>query len=455
MLTCSRDKKTLAICLTAFVALTISTATQAIDYGVYDARALAMGGTAMAVGNTAQAQYYNPALLSFHDGDEDKTHDGRIYFPTLVVQASNTVESALNAVNDHLDTKLSSALNAFNAQFSATNAGAVATSAGDLRKVLDKLANKDITGDMFIGLSVSEPSDREGGAFYMGARIIGVGTSNVSKADLDLLDEYIAAMGEISKGASLLTVAQTHPNLVTVNGTSVAFKDPTKTLSSSADVGALAIGEWGMALAKEFTFWGQPVSFGITPKMERVDAYRDYADFNTSTTSSVSNTLNQFSNSRSTSVTFNADFGAAAVIADHFRVSIAVKDAFAKDFSTKQSADPITGAARPDLIVKLHPRSRMGLGYVNDSFSIGMDYDLKESTPMANEAPTQNMSFGAEYTLFDNLSLRAGYRQDKTGIRSNATSAGIGYRWRRFVIDASYLQSSDMKAAGFQMGWTF
>jgi hypothetical protein len=53
------------------------------------------------------------------------------------------------------------------------------------------------------------------------------------------------------------------------------------------------------------------------------------------------------------------------------------------------------------------------------------------------------------------LALRLGYRQDKTGLRANATSAGIGYRWRRVVMDFGYLQSSELKAGGFQFGWTF
>jgi hypothetical protein len=73
----------------AFLTLALAQPAVAIDYGVFDARALAMGGTALAVGDTAQAQYYNPALIAFHTGDEDKTRDGRTYFPTIVVQASD------------------------------------------------------------------------------------------------------------------------------------------------------------------------------------------------------------------------------------------------------------------------------------------------------------------------------------------------------------------------------
>src|SRR6478609_8282958 len=123
--------------LTAAIALLSIQQTQAFNYGIYDSRAMAMGGTAVAIGNTSQAQYYNPALLSFHDGDEDKTRDGRFYFPTIVAQVANTIDSAVKASDDHLDTQLSDAVSGFNAAPDATTAGAVASGAHELRDVLD------------------------------------------------------------------------------------------------------------------------------------------------------------------------------------------------------------------------------------------------------------------------------------------------------------------------------
>ncbi|RYY73603.1 MAG: hypothetical protein EOO52_16440 [Gammaproteobacteria bacterium] len=434
--------------IATLLALGVAQSSLAIDYGVFDARALAMGGAVLAVGDTSQAQYYNPALLAFHSGDEDVSRDGRFYFPTLVVQASETVDSAIDAVDDEFDTKLSNAVNAFNALPNTANAGDVAAGATDLRKVLDEIANKDLTVNGFFGLSVSEPSDRSGGAFYIGARVMGVGTSRITETDLALLDDYVGAMTDLAGGASLSTVAAEYPNLIAADGTLI---DPTDNLGSSADVSALAISEWGMAAAKEFSFWGQAVSFGVTPKLMRVDAYRDEADFN----NLDDETTDDFSDTKSTHMSFNADVGIAAIIAEHYRVGIAIKDAFGHNFKTHQEDDPVTGLPRPDLIVKLRSRSRAGIAYVNERFSVGLDYDLKESTPMATEAPSQDLSIGGEYRVFDGLALRLGYRQDKTGFRENATAVGIGYRWRRFVMDVAYSQSGDMKAAGLQLGWAF
>ncbi|MES2676189.1 MAG: conjugal transfer protein TraF [Pseudomonadota bacterium] len=421
---------------------------KAMDYGINDARGLAMGGTVIAVGNTSQAAYYNPALLAFHEGDEDKNRDGRIYFPTIVARAADTVDAAISATDDNLDTALSEAINAFNAQRDAISAGQVADSSRDIRSVLGDIANKNLNLDAFVGLSVSEPGDHEGGAFYLGVRAIAGGTANVTPEDFALLDEYIGMMDEIAAGANAADVVAAHPNLIDANG---QLTDPTVLLNSSADVSALAISEWGLALAKEFTFWGQAISFGVTPKMMRVDAYRDNANFN----NGAGTDIDQFSETKSTHMAFNADFGIAAIFRENYRLSFAIKDTFAKDFSTKQAADPITGLAGPDLIVKLHPRSRMGLGYVNKTFSIGIDYDLQQSTPMATEAPNQDISLGAEYQVLKNFALRLGYKRDLTDYHGDVASGGIGYQWRRFVAEIAYSQGNDIKGGALQLGWTF
>lgn len=424
----------------------------ALDYGVFDARALAMGGTSLAIGDTAQAQYYNPALLAFHSGDEDTTRDGRRYFPTMVATSTDTLDATLDAVDKNLDRKLSNAIKAYNTTKSPANAAAIAASSDDLHYVLDKIANKNVALDGFFGFSLSEPSEREGGAFYVGARVIGAGTSQITASDVQLLDDYITVADLIAAGAAPATLAQQYPDIVNANG---SLRDNINTLTSTADVSALVISEWGLAAAKEVTVWGQTLALGITPKLLRVDAYRDQVNFNKITSTSVAAQEKEFTDTKNTHITFNADVGIAAIIAEHYRVGIAVKDAFAKNFTTRQGKDPVTGLARPDLVVKLHPRARMGVGYITEQLSLGLDYDLQESTPIAMEAPNQDISLGGEYRLFNSLALRLGYRHDQTGLHANASSVGIGYRLQRLVVDIAYTTSTDMKGGGLQLGWAF
>jgi len=423
----------------------------AISYGVYDARALAMGGAATAIGNHAQAAFYNPALLAFHDKEEEEGRDGRVYLPSLVVQVSDATETAVDAIDDDLDTQLSSAVDAFNSAPTAASAGLIADSADELRDTLDDIANKDLNIDGYIGFNISEPSKREGGAFYFGTRLVGGGVANVTEADSALLDDYIDSMNQIAAGVDPATVAAQYPQLINANGQLI---DPTETLTSNADISALAISEWGMALAKQFDWRDYSIAVGITPKLMRVDAFRDTADFNDSI-DSVEDGASDFSDTQTTHITLNADFGVAAIIKEHYRVSLTLKDAFEKSFSTKQEPDPITGEIQPDLKVTLSSRSRLGVGYINEKFSVGLDYDLGEATPMASEPGTQELSLGVEYRVFDTLALRLGYRNDQTGLRDNMFSSGIGYRWKRFVVDAAYASGGDYRGGSLQLGWTF
>ncbi len=423
----------------------------AISYGIYDSRALAMGGAATAIGSHAQAAFYNPALLAFHEEEEEAGRDGRVYIPNLVVQFTDGTESAIDAIEDELDTQLSSAIENFNDAPIETTAGLIRDVATDLRDVLDDIAQDDLSLDSFIGFNISEPSNREGGGFYFGARALAGGVANVSESDRALLGDYIDSMGRVATGEALTSVAADYPHLINSRGQLI---DPTATLTSNADVSALIVSEWGMAMAKQFEFFDQSIAVGITPKLMRVDAFRDTADFNDGL-DSVDEAEDEFKDSQETHLAFNADFGIAATIAEHYRVRLTLKDAFKKTFSTQQDPDPVTGEPAPDLKVTLSSRARMGLGYVGDNFSIGLDYDLDESTPMAEEAGTQELSLGAEYVFWDSLALRAGYRNDQTGLHENMASAGLGYRWKRFVVDIAYASGGNYQGGGLQLGWTF
>lgn len=420
----------------------------AVSYGIFDARGLAMGGTAVAAGNTSQAQFYNPALLSFHDKDEDDSRDGRISFPNIVVQLSDTVEQTLDAADDELDEQLRTAVNNFNGLRTAENAGAVAGVSRDLRDLLDQLGNQDLSVDAFVGFSVSEPSKREGGAFYVGVRALGGGRADISEADRNLLDQYIQAMEAVAAGGDIGSI---DPALLDETGN---LRDPVNELTSSGDVSALTIAEWGVSLAKEFEVDGHDISFGITPKLQRVDAYRETLDISSGITGTDDGTR-RFSDSKKTHITVNADVGIAALIEDHYRLSVAVKDVIAKEFSTTPRIDPDTGEVLPAQIVQLKPRARLGFAYVTDVLTIGVDFDLRESTPLANEAPSKDLSLGIEYIAFDRLALRAGYREDQTNFRSSVTSAGIGYQWKRAVLELGYAASSDYEAGSLQFGWAF
>lgn len=423
----------------------------AISYGTYDARALAMGGAATAVGKPEQAAFYNPALLGLHDKDEDDSRDGRFYFPMLVVQASDSVQTAADAYNDNLDEQLSNAVATYNQGQVQAAAAEVSLVANDLRTAINDIANQDINLDGFVGISVSEPSLFEGGALYIGARFIAAGSPEVSDTDLALLDRYIEAMDSVAAGTDPAVVAANYPDLFDANGNLI---DTTTNLTSNADVGALAIGEWGIALGKSWDVGNQKIAVGITPKLMRVDAFRDSVDFTTEA-DTVDDVENSFSDTQTTYTSFNMDLGISAQLFDHYILSFTGKDLFEKSFETQGDPDPVTGEPTVGPPVTLSPRYRMGLAYVNNALSIGLDYDLGESTPMAGEMGTQEIGIGAEYVLFKSLALRAGYKTDQAEGGGSFGSVGLGWRLSRFVVDLAYTSGGDTQAGALQMGWTF
>ncbi|MBX2858792.1 MAG: conjugal transfer protein TraF [Cellvibrionaceae bacterium] len=416
--------------LLAGLAVANAPCTHAISFGIFDARALAMGGAVVAAAKTQQAQYYNPALLAFHEGREEDTRDGRFIFPTAVAQFSDSVDSAASAVEDGLDGSLSNAVAAFNASPDAQSAGLVATFARDLEDVLQSLVEEDAYLEAFTGMAVSEPSDWEGGAFYLGVRLIGIGTAEVSPEDLTLLNAYITGMEALAEGGDLDDLPA---EIVDDNGNVI---DPTTVFDSNADVAMLGLAEWGVSMSTSFEAYGQRFSVGITPKVLRAIAYREQLAFDTGSTN--------FNDDKRTFTALNLDLGFAAQFGERLRVGLAVKDLVPEDYRTGN-----------DLTLELRPRTRIGAAWFSKYYSVGLDYDIVEHQPIADESPTQDLSLGAEFTPFSGFAFQVGYRQDTTGEKQDTFSGGLSLSFRKLTTELSYGKSSSIESAALQISWAF
>lgn len=426
----------------------ISAPLGATSYGSYDARAQAMGGTSIAAGNSAQAPFYNPSLLAFNGRDENLARDGRFAFPHLALEVSDTSRIAFDALEDELDNRLRSAINRYNNSPSSENTAQVAQSAADLAEVLNQLANQDLTLDSFFGLSVSEPSKSSGGAFVFGVRTLGAASTSVTPEDQQLLADYIEAMALLGAGVPPELIDQ---RIVDENG---RLRDPIDDLTSKGSVGALFVAEWGVSFAKQFEVYNQQLALGLTPKIMRVDAFRDTVDLSTGNTS-INDPNAHISDTRKTHLSVNLDAGASLLIARRVRLGLAIKDVLPKEFATRPRRDLETGEFFPTLSITYKPRARAGIAYLGDQFTLGLDYDLRESTPLADEAPRQDLALGLELRPLNWLSLRAGYRQDQLDLGRDLTSAGLGLRWRRLLLDLGYATGEGLEAGSLQISWAF
>ena len=412
------------------IMLLSSNTSQSLDYGTYDTRSLAMGGATVAAATPQHAHFYNPALLATLDVREEESRNGRVVLPAIIVaEITDNVDDLIDILDDELDEDLENAVEAFNADANVDNAAAIANASRNLQTALNNLGNEDFNGEAYLGLSVSEPSDRSGGAFYFGARVIASGSSEISNADLELLGDYIDAMDFIVSGGA---EGEANPELF-VDG---QLRSPEELLTSSGDVSSLVFTEWGVALSKEFDWLRQEFAFGITPKVMLVDIYRDTLDY--------ANTDFNYEEDKRSHFNLNADIGMAVTIAENYRIGLAAKDII------PQAYEAGTGQK-----VETSVRSRMGLAYLNDYLTLGLDYDLQENEPLGNEAASQDLALGLELRPWSWVDLRIGYTQDLAGDTGDTLSGGVQFTVWRFVAEVAYAKSDISRAGGLQLGWTF
>ena len=416
----------------ALVCLTLSWSQLgwAINYGIYDPRALAMGGATVAAGDTQNAHFYNPALLSFHDEDEDLTQDGRFIMPGILVLSSEGGKAAKDLIEDDMVEGITDSIDRYNANPADEQAQqGLLRAMADINDVMRDMDEQPIELELFTGLSVSEPAEREGGSFYLGLRAIVFGEADVTDDDLALMEDYEEAARFISSNG---TEGELHPELY--NGT--ALVDPRPQLDSEAEVSSLAISEWGIAMAKEFSVFSYPVSFGFTPKIVQAEVYRDSMNFQDEVPS--------YNDNKKTHLTMNFDLGVAAEVYDNVRVGFAIRDVMEKTFKSQN-----------DLEINLEPRMRLGVAYVNNWLTVGMDIDAKKNKPIATEEDNQEFALGVDVRPWESVSFRAGYRQNFAGESDDVMSFGVRYSVWRLEMEAAYAVSDDVEGGALQLGVRF
>lgn len=408
--------------------LACSSLAQANSFGVADSRAQALGGTAVALGGADHGFYYNPALVAMHQGDEDLTRDGRLSFALIVDGLSNGAQTAAEAITDDLEGQVSDAIAALNNNTNVATARYAIVTVQDLGRSMRELERQNIYADLYTGLSVSEPGDREGGAFYIGSRLIAVGDSTIEQADLDLLDDYLEALTYIESFGS---EGVQHPELLDENG---AFNNPSDDILSSASGSALLVTEAGLSAASQITIWGQDFAFGVTPKVVYLRSFDERwgindGDFN-----------NQSADDKLLFVNFDA--GLLWSYQERWRIGLAVKDAIAKHWQTKLGQS-----------FELNPKARLGLAYWGEYLRIGLDADLDKADHLHRDASIQMISMGIEWQIIPSIALRAGYRQDLEETLGNSSSIGVAWRLKRLSTELSYSSGDLDVGAAFQLSW--
>lgn len=412
----------LAFCFCGF----ITNSSQAVTFGIYDNRTLALGGAGVALGDIKSGFFYNPAHLAFHEGDEDYSKDGRVSFGLVFPQISRAAESAIRAIDEDVEGQLTNAINAYNASPSAQTASLSRDAAIELQDVMNDLSNQDIFADFYSGLHISEPGDFEGGAFFIGTRLVIEGTADIAQEDFDLIEDYIEALDFIVPGGN---PGVAHPELFDPNNGQL--RDPSDSILSSADARGLILTEIGVAAGKQFEFWGQTVALGFAPKAVQARTIDDQWR--------IEDGSFEGSDVEEYELFFNFDIGVTVPLGDSFKVSLATKDVLAKTYVT-ELGNPI----------KIKPRSRLGLSYSKSIVTAGMDFDLSANDTIRPGLKTQEVSLGVEVQIGETLFLRGGYKSDLEKNYSDTTTAGIGVQFGWFELEGALSQGGGELGGGLQ-----
>lgn len=402
----------------------------AATFGSYDPRSLAMGGTGVSHANIDHAAYYNPALLSVAQDDDDFS----LLIPTIGIRAYDPDE-LLDALESHQDgnyeTAVSDSVDAFTASPSTANAQDLADKTQRLKDSFTNISDKALDFELHAGVGMAVPSKGLGIAITGSGRIMGGVVINVSQLDKDRLQQYIDAANDYAADSSVdgsYPLAHDGTDFIPLDGN----------LTSTASIRGAMIVEGGLSLSHEFESldnW----SIGITPKTVQINTY-DYLV-------SVENSEIDEDTGKLSYDDTNIDIGLAKRISEGWKVGLVVKNAVKKEYKT------VLGNT-----IVLEPTARVGISHHTNWTTIALDVDLTENESIGlTGEKTQYAALGMEFDL-SLIQLRVGARHNLSaeGDReANILSAGVGLYIFGFHLDAGIAKNDDEVAAAVQLGFQF
>lgn len=393
-------KKQLTL-LSLSIALASGTAVAA-NYAI-EARGDAMGGVGVVSANFLTAPFYNPALTAIYRRNDDVG---------MITPSFGLSYSDEHMMVDDLDKAAGLIDKAIGGDYS--NISELGTTLNALEGDIAKLE--------FGGVVAFAIPNR-----YVAANVFG-------KAYAESF-----AQTDIYKGAN--------------SGIDPALNPAINAELSAVNAVGVGVTEVGISLAKYQTFLGQHISFGITPKLQRIYTYVYSANLN-------NYDIKDIRDNGTGETMFNMDAGFLWFYGP-LRVGFAATNLVSRDINTQELAgssvtskidatqsrtfDPVSYS------YQMRPLYTVGVGLVADYATISVDYDLNEEEGYTNfNDNTQMLRVGGEIDIMRQLKLRAGWNRNLAYDNLDDTvTAGIGLSpLNLFQLDigASYTNENSMGA---------
>jgi len=386
--------------LTLSIALAASSASAA-NYAI-EARGDAMGGVGVVSANFLTAPFYNPALTAIYRRNDDY---GMI-----------TPSIGLSYSDEHM-------------------------MVDDLKKASDLI-------DQAVGGDYSNVSELESTLNALQGDVANLEFGGV--VAFAIPNKFIAA--NIFGKAYAESFAQT--DIYTGANSATSSLNPAINAElSGVDAVGLGVTEVGISLAKYQTFLGQHISFGITPKLQRIYTYVYRANLNNYDIKDVRE------NGQGETM-FNMDAGFLWFYGP-LRVGFSAMNLVSRDIKSQELAGT-TVTSRVDssqsrtfeavtFDYQMRPQYTVGVGLVADYATLSVDYDLREEEKFTNfKDNSQMLRVGGEIDIMRQLKLRAGWNRNLAYDNLDDTvTAGIGLSpLNLFQLDigASYTNENSMGA---------
>lgn len=443
-----------SLCYSAIAAATL--AAIAVPAQALDARAMGVGGSAIARGAGVHGVLDNPSALMqqqragesvhLHTGMAVDLRDGGGIIDTLT---DSDNERLASDIGDEVDRITGAEVQCVPGVDPADTVclegtGRLGELAGDILNILDEVDGERIEAQASGGLGVGITGTPVPFAVHLRVAATGAGRPTVADGDRsyvgdfqNLLADDQVTLGDIEQSPSLNVepVDLTNPVTPTLD-----VVQPEDALSSQARASAMARVQLGISLAHSITVGAHQVDLGITPKLSTLRA----ASLDTSIADQFDDNsdslLTQFEDSENSKSSLTIDVGASMALPDHpVRVAGVLRNLIPESIKTDAGFE-----------FKTTPQLILGGVYQLDRLSFSADLALNRAK--VDNFDTQVLALGVEYGT-DLLQVRGGIAHD-AGRDADATALSVGFGVGPLQVGAR-LASLDAAQASVQLDFRF
>jgi len=415
-----------------------------------DARALALGGSAIANGQGAHGAFENPASMMAMKRAGQKVHF-RFGVSAEVRDTGSSLDTLTDSANDNLISDIESEIDLLSAKTIACDpifGGAddvcvdgtqpLSDLSTRLLDILDRIDGEtiDTQGNVDLGMAFTKAALPV--AFNIHVSATAAGQPSITQGDRAYIQEFETLL---DNDTLTLSEAQSSEFLtVDAFGIPLGVQQPEDVLTSEAQGSALLRTQLGISFASTFSVGGLIVDAGITPKFSSLKAYSTSLQVRDEFEDNVPSLADRFEDSEVSESSFTFDVGGSLALSKvPLRIAAVLRNVAPESIKT---ADGFEFETSPQLIV--------GAVLYRGPLSITADMALNEAK--VDNFETQKIAVGVEFAT-KLLAIRGGLSHDAA--RSEDTTAlSLGFGLGPLHIGGRLTGTESMEA-GAQLSYSF